>query len=126
MDGRIKFSRRLICVVNDTGELLKHRGAFESRLLLLCGGTQRDNMSYMEDLVGQPGGGTVVPGHEGELCRVSADAVRAADELSPSRQEEDVQGLLHSSTEHALHLRHTNHGSMNGRTDEWMHEWVNL
>ena len=60
----------------------------------------------MEDLVGQPGGGLVVPGYEGALGRVPAHRVRAGDELSPALQEQEGQGLLDAG---AVHLHRLNH-----------------
>ncbi len=51
-------------------------------------------MSYVEDLIGESCGRLKVPSDERPVSRVSTDRIRAADELSPAAQEQDVQRLL--------------------------------
>lgn len=58
----------------------------------------------MVDLVGDLGGGVEVPGDERAICRVSAYAVGARDEVHAASQEQDVQGLLDPCFVHLHHL----------------------
>lgn len=66
-------------------------------------------MSYIVDLVGEDSCGLVVPGDERSICWVSAHTIRARNEILPTSQKEDVQGLLDPCFVHFHHLEAHKH-----------------
>ncbi|KAF3844959.1 hypothetical protein F7725_008122 [Dissostichus mawsoni] len=78
--------------------------ARESLLEAKCMQGKNRRLPDLVDLVGEPGGGLVVPGDERAVGRVSAHTVRARYEVHTTSQKQDVQGLLDPGFVHFLHL----------------------